>query len=659
MTGVPQWFVPLLHGGEDRGMGDGGIENFKPRHHLARETSQNVIDARHDESRPAEIVFSTYELPSDEVPGAEFLRRILAACLEAEKGRNASDRDPGSAEQLLARAVQLMQSDSAPLKVLKIADFNTTGLEGDDSSDNSRWYRLLRGQGSSSSEGAGGGTFGIGQRAPFAFSELRVVFYSTMRQDGTTRFMGKFILRGCKHPTEGKKTQNVGYFGMIDAAGEGVSGVDDQRDVPEVFRRDRPGTDIHVLGFSREDLCDAVRDTILTDFFAAIAAGLLEVEVRSEGGDADRITSGNIEELLELESTSPARNKHGNTEARGRIDMREALYALRALNEEPATTQVEGVGTVCLHVHLAEDARERWITMRRPRTVVERKGSKILRGYQAVLIVESEEGNDLLARLEDPKHEKWHIDHFRSNSADQRKVASKALKGIRDFVAETLRGLRDDQSQDDYSLPGLSEFLPLEDDAASSLAPGQQQPEEGDDESPDRTPPSENPVITRRQTRKPATINRPEDGDGAGDGGGVTGGGDSGDGGGESGDSDGENDGAGAGPHGGSEPGGRILTRQRVRFRSWRSGAVGSGTYQLSLSSQGGVMNGEIRLASVGESGRFPVDIKSARDLDSGKLLSVKGDRIEGVDLGPGGRCRIELNVDAPIDLSLDLEGRS
>ena len=70
-------------------------------------------------------------------------------------------------------------------------------------------------------------------------------------------------------------------------------------------------------------------------------------------------------------------------------------------------------------------------------------------------------------------------------------------------------------------------------------------------------------------------------------------------------------------------------------------------------------MNGEIRLASVGESGRFPVDIKSARDLDSEKQLTVKGDRIEGVNMGVTGRCRIELSVDAPIDLSLDLEGGS
>ncbi|MDA7660005.1 hypothetical protein N8556_00345 [bacterium] len=640
-------------------MGDGGIENFKPRHHLARETSQNVIDARDDDSRPAKIVFSTYELPSDEVPGADFLRRILAACLEAEKGRNASDRDPGSAEQLLERAVQLMQSESAPLKVLKIADYNTTGLEGDDLDENSRWYRLLRGQGSSSSEGAGGGTFGIGQRAPFAFSELRVVFYSTMRQDGTTRFMGKFILRGCEHPTKGKKTQNVGYFGVVDDAGEGVSGADVQGDVPEVFRRDRPGTDIHVLGFSRDDLGEAVRDTILTDFFAAIAAGLLEVEVRSQGGEADRITSGNIEDLLAHESTSAARNKHGNSESRGQIDMREALHALRALKEEPATAELEGLGTVCLHVHLTEDARERWITMRRPRTVVERNGSKILRGYQAVLIVESKEGNDLLARLEDPKHEKWDLDQFRGNSVEQRTAARKALRGIRRFVTATLRGLRNDHSQDDYSLPGLSEFLPLEDDAASSLAPGQQQPEGGDAESPDRTPPHKDPEIIPKGPRKPPTINRPDDGDGAGDEGGITGGGNSGDGGGKSGESDGENDGEGSGPHGGSDPGGRVLTRRHVRFRSWRSGAVGSGTYQLSLSSQGGAMNGEIRLASVGESGRFPVDIKSARDLDSEKQLTVKGDRIEGVNMGVTGRCRIELSVDAPIDLSLDLEGGS
>ena len=66
------------------------------------------------------------------------------------------------------------------VSVLRIRDENTKGLRGGEKGaevEDSDWDRLIRKKGSPQLHGVGGGSFGVGQGAPFAAAKVRTVFY--------------------------------------------------------------------------------------------------------------------------------------------------------------------------------------------------------------------------------------------------------------------------------------------------------------------------------------------------------------------------------------------------------------------------------------------------------------------------------------------------
>ena len=63
-TNPTGWYFPLTNGGREDGYNDPGIAHFtgSPLSSLARETIQNSLDARRDETQPVEVVFEPYLL---------------------------------------------------------------------------------------------------------------------------------------------------------------------------------------------------------------------------------------------------------------------------------------------------------------------------------------------------------------------------------------------------------------------------------------------------------------------------------------------------------------------------------------------------------------------------------------------------------------------
>ena len=137
-----RWFSSYLSGGERKGINDAGLRGFMNRSAIARETCQNVVDAHERESGGvATVEFELLTLPVEEIPGIDEFRRYFMSCREYELG----DGDGGgdSTAKFFQRGEALLESDSVP--VLRIRDFNTTGLTGDDEDAGSRWSRLVRG----------------------------------------------------------------------------------------------------------------------------------------------------------------------------------------------------------------------------------------------------------------------------------------------------------------------------------------------------------------------------------------------------------------------------------------------------------------------------------------------------------------------------------
>lgn len=290
------WFFPLLSGGEEAGLNDPGIENFKKGPSLGRETIQNIGDARSKEAlanrEPARADFDLLQMPVTHLPGAERYKQILETCREYTNRRftKLKDRENNGLE-FFNRAVELLERETLP--VLRIRDRNTTGLAGSDhEKDRDRpWWRLIRGQGYSSREGVAGGTYGIGQRAPFAFSSLRTVMYYTRLPNAEEAFIAKAILCSFPHPDHGELTQNKGWYCRLDTTAKDASkwtkwaAIRDPAAIPLHFRRgdEDVGTDLYIVGFQGGQKWKwELRRSVLRHFFAAIEQGALEVRISEE-----------------------------------------------------------------------------------------------------------------------------------------------------------------------------------------------------------------------------------------------------------------------------------------------------------------------------------------------------------------------------------------
>src|SRR4051794_12288886 len=162
-----RWYFPPDLGGEQNGLNDAGIEFFKSAGSLARETVQNSGDAHDGSENPVRVRFLLKKLPRNQFPGVDELRAILVSARKfVQEVCTTPEEREANGETFFANALEVIGDQSIP--ILKISDFNTTGLEGDESQPMKGWYRLVRKQGTTAMHGAGGGTFGIGQRAPFA-----------------------------------------------------------------------------------------------------------------------------------------------------------------------------------------------------------------------------------------------------------------------------------------------------------------------------------------------------------------------------------------------------------------------------------------------------------------------------------------------------------
>lgn len=308
------WFFPLLSGGEEAGLNDPGIENFKKGHSLGRETIQNIGDARSKEAiekgKPARADFDLIHMRVADLPGAERYKRIIETCREYTNSRftKQKDRETNGLE-FFNRAVQLLEEET--IQVLRIRDRNTTGLEGTDGEmDKDRpWWRLIRGQGYSSREGVAGGTYGIGQRAPFAFSNLRTVIYYTRLPNGDEAFIAKAILCSFPHPDNDELTQNKGWYCRLDRTAQDPAkwtkwaGIRDPDAIPPHFRRDEVGTDLYIVGFDggTRDWKWELRRSVLRHFFAAIEQGALEIGI-SEDDESTVLSKDTLMAAVKQES---------------------------------------------------------------------------------------------------------------------------------------------------------------------------------------------------------------------------------------------------------------------------------------------------------------------------------------------------------------------
>ncbi|MCD5460797.1 hypothetical protein ACXO18_06815 [Lactobacillus delbrueckii subsp. bulgaricus] len=225
-----KWFFPSGRDLQKVAAANPAIENFRDNSlsSMTREVCQNSLDAVVDNTKPVTVKFKEFDIIAEDLPGYHTLKEDI---LPAAKREWLEDK---KTQQLINSMENCLNREK--IKVLKISDFNTTGLK------HGNWESLVEQVGSSfkSDEGSAG-SFGIGKAAPFAVSQMWMVFYST-KVGNTKKSIG--VMQFVSFEKGDEVTQGPGYFSV-----DGESKKPFSNEVPfDSEKRTEDGTDIYIIG---------------------------------------------------------------------------------------------------------------------------------------------------------------------------------------------------------------------------------------------------------------------------------------------------------------------------------------------------------------------------------------------------------------------------
>lgn len=430
------WNFPGNNNTTINGISDAGIEDFKGNLYgsLAREICQNSIDACKDKNKPVKVEFNEFLMDVKNIPDEKNLYNALSGCMNYW-----TEYDNVKGQEFFENAINLINNEQ--VEVLRVSDYNTTGLNGADKEINSNWSNLIKGNGVSNKGGDAGGSFGIGKSAPFACSDLRTVFYSTLDTEGKMASQGVSRLTSFKY--KDYTTMGIGYYGDI----EKNTPIMKMIRLDENFNRNETGTDIYILAFCKEDNWDIeILCAILNDFLVAIRKGLLEVKVN------------NI--LLSKETLNDIFQKYNDF-----IDENTKNYyeVLTNPNRSKIEWNFNGCGNVILYL-LQKDGfcRKVYMSRKTGMKIFEQNRLSTFIQFAGILILEDEKVNSFFKKMETPQHNKWEPDRVTTNKQLARKYKSDLYRQIKDKVNE-LQKIDKSKALD---IEGLGEYLADEETAS-------------------------------------------------------------------------------------------------------------------------------------------------------------------------------------------------
>jgi hypothetical protein len=459
------------------GFNDSGIEHFSgnPYVHLGREVVQNTIDARQEGTNtPAHIIIQLVEVPTDSIPDIETLRNTLQACRIAAK--NESEK----AEIFFDNALELVSKSK--LSVLKISDYNTTGVRGP-CENGSPYYALLKASGQSKkSQSTAAGSFGIGKYAPFAVSSLRTVFVTTVWQgtDGWHQYVqGKSILMS-HQSNAGRTEEGVGFWGVKERC---LPVEPKPGQLPDWLLRakapaDYPknvGTTLSILGFPAEKDWDRVLAAASAEnFFGAIERGHLDVVIQGE-------TFINKDSLPSVFSDSAVRKAIESM--KGQPEHFDVVgYYLKALSSSDGViveqTENLHLGKCELRILLGEKLPKRVAVLRNGMLITEALEGLLRFGdfkeFVAVLECKSTKGNELLRSMEPPRHDDFEPDRLPTER--DRRRARLALRELSKWVKDMLKRHAQNPVTEVTSIDELAEYFADEGEGPGTHRNGEEDP---------------------------------------------------------------------------------------------------------------------------------------------------------------------------------------
>lgn len=429
------WRFGRDDGGQDAGFHDPGVETFRGdfNRYLARELIQNSLDAVSDPHKPVRVCFRLERLPRETIPDIDSLCAAFDRCSEYWRGQK-------KAVAFFQEAARL--AGEAEIICLRIGDYNTKGVRGDDSDREKSWYNLVRSSGSTDKAAGEGGSFGIGKNAPFAASALRTVIYSTHYDGREHAFQG--VAKLVTHLAgSGEKRLPVGYLGD-----DGKS-VRDPGLIPREFRRESQGADILILGFKAPDSAwqDDLFHSVLSNFWPAIHFGRLEVEIGTH-----KVGKENLEEMLGLFSDQEGFTAH----------LYHRAFAHPTLQKTNTLRHLKESGIYLLASEDEEMPKKVIMVRKTGMTIYSRRFNSLV-PFCGVFLCTNDTGNEILRSMEPPKHDEWDPD------LPERGASKKYEREYVKFIRDAIASLAPVDDSDHIEIEGLNRFLP--DDGAENENP--------------------------------------------------------------------------------------------------------------------------------------------------------------------------------------------
>ena len=439
------WLFPKNDSNETEGPNDAGITHFTNNRsaNLIRESIQNSLDARKDESKPVLVQIELEELEPNSFAAKELIEALDASIVS-------NHNDSAHSEQF-RKGKELLRRSKKSVKSLSITDCNTTGATDELTLDGkpSKWEALTKSSGLSIKDQLdAGGSFGLGKHAPFAVTDLRTVLYSTAWSSSGQirhRFQGKTILVS-HEDKKGQKYRRTGYLGD-----ENYRPLEDE-EVPDCFKLQSPGLAVHIPGYQPEegwqDKCIA---SAIKDFFHAIVHKGLEVMI-----DGKRINSETLNEYRGLLDNDP-----------------KTLGFIQASRMEPvATTHITNIGEVSLRILVNDKSQHTGRSLALVRDagmmITDRPRDMSLSGlgrfpphwksFCAIIECRSAGEPSVLRESESPSHNS--ISTQQISDQGRRRAADTALRELGQWCREQIREFAEPPASDDpFNAQEMAQFL--------------------------------------------------------------------------------------------------------------------------------------------------------------------------------------------------------
>lgn len=387
------------------------------------------------------VEFEQYRIASLDIPGYEQYASKIKKAYDYWSKKNSE-----KTIKVLTKALNSIKQQTTI--VLRISDFNTTGLSHPYEDSDEGWNALTKLDGGATKTGDKAGAFGIGKNAPFTNSNYRLVFYRTLNeaQETAAQGMSRFIsFPEDINDSMNTMTTGIGYYGNP----QGNLPVNSINELEQLCKRTEVGTDVFVYGFNAgTDWEGNVINEVLENFLMAIHKRLLSVTVANR-----KIDSLTLSRYL---GTYNAKVKN-------------AYWYYQVLTRPETklfTRDFHGLGTLKLSVLV--DSSEK---LNKKILITRSSGMKLFAlgnmsriiSFSGILEMEGKELNEFFREMETPAHDKWLPSRHSTNVS----LAREYNNELRDWIRECIQTLGEHSSDDEIEVAGLAGVLQKESDKAT------------------------------------------------------------------------------------------------------------------------------------------------------------------------------------------------